>query len=85
MDRSELSRRAKALPDRFADRLDPTALRHVREDLGAGEWAEGLDNLTAALVNDHAPVTTDERNELAALLNAIRYPTDRLDALPLHD
>lgn len=85
MDRSELSRRAKALPDRFADRLDPTGLRHVREDLGAGEWAEGLDNLIAGLANLNAPVTPEERDELAALLEAINLPTDPLSALTVHD
>ena len=85
MDRSELARRAKALPDRFADRLDPTAFRHVREDLGAGEWAEGIDNLITSLADTRSPVTADERDELAALLDVIRIPASQLEALNVQD
>lgn len=85
MDRSELSRRAKALPDRFADRLDPTGLRHVHEDLGSGEWGEGLDNLLAGLANAAAPITREEHQELTELLAAIGMTTERLDALTIAD
>lgn len=85
MDRSELSRRAKALPDRFADRLDPTGLRHIREDLGGGEWGEGLDNLLAGLAKAAALITHEEHEELAELLAAIGMHTDRLDALTIED
>ncbi|HEY3681403.1 MAG TPA: hypothetical protein VGL93_00100 [Streptosporangiaceae bacterium] len=81
MDRSELSRRAKALPERFADRLDAVGLRQVREDLGAGEWGEGLDNLLAGLGTAGAAITRDERRELGELLEAVGMHGDRLDVL----
>lgn len=81
MDPNELARRSNALPDQFADRLNPTTLRHVREDIGAGEWGPGIDNLLAGLANAAAPITREEHQELAELLAAMNMTSERLDAL----
>jgi hypothetical protein len=45
MDEYEIAERAHALPDRFADRLDPADLTTVREYAEVGEWSEEIDLL----------------------------------------
>lgn len=85
MDDQELSRRAKALPDRFDGRTSPEWLTYARSALQAGEWGEGLEILLAGLAKDHIPVSADERDELAALLNATGLPADPLDTLNVLD
>jgi hypothetical protein len=53
----------------------------VREFAEAGEWAEELDLLVAALVAAHQPVSPSERDELTALLRATGMPTDSIGQL----
>lgn len=81
MDTQELSERAQALPDRFAGRFDADQLREIRGILGEGEWDVGLDILASVLTTSAAPVSPEERDELAALLSALGDPTDRLSRL----
>jgi hypothetical protein len=85
MDDHELSRRAKALPDRFDGRGNPDWLNFAKSALQAGEWAEGLEILSAGLANDRVPITSDERDELAALFDAIGEPAVSLDTLRVQD
>jgi hypothetical protein len=54
---SEIAERALALPNRFADRLEPNDLVTVREYADAGEWSEEIDLLLACLNETHQPVT----------------------------
>jgi thioredoxin-like negative regulator of GroEL len=82
---NEMMDRVNALPDRFAGRLDPTDLDDVREAAYAGEWGEAVDNLIAGLAQNRAAVTTAERDELCALLEAMGLPTDITDGLTLQD
>lgn len=82
MDEYEVAERAHALPERFADRLDPTDLATVREYAEAGEWGEEIDLLLACLSAARRPVTAAERGELVALLEAIGMsaePAEKLD------
>ena len=81
MDEYELAERAYALPARFADRLDPADLATVREYAEAGEWGEEIDLLLACLSAARRPVTAAEREELAALLEAMGMPTQPAEKL----
>jgi hypothetical protein len=81
MDEYELAERAYALPGRFADRLDPDDLATVREYAEAGEWGEEVDLLLACLIAARRPVTAAEREELAALLEAMGLPAEPAEGL----
>lgn len=70
-----------ALPDAYADRLDDESLYVVRTALGAGEWQEGLEELTVRLAQRGATVTQTERDELARLYQTTGLDTDLLDEL----
>lgn len=75
MDERELARRCRVLPDRFADRLGEDVLPLVRSLARGGEWDELVDNVIAALVHKDARVSAEERDELAALADALRLET----------
>jgi hypothetical protein len=81
MDEHDLAQRAYALPDTFAGRLSPADLASVREFAEAGEWAEELDLLVAALAATHQPVSVPERDELTALVRAVGLPTEPVGRL----
>ena len=57
MDDHELAERAHALPDIFANRLEPADLDAVREYAEAGEWGEEIDLLLASLRETQRSVT----------------------------
>jgi hypothetical protein len=78
MDEHELAVRAYALPERFADRLDPA---HVREYAQVGELSEEIDLLPVCLRVARRPVTAAGRLELVALLQAIGLPTEPVEEL----
>jgi hypothetical protein len=81
MDEHDLAQRASGLPDRFAGRLSPDDLAGVREFAGAGEWAEELDLLVAALAAARQPVSPSERDELTALFGAMGMSIDPVGRL----
>jgi thioredoxin-like negative regulator of GroEL len=81
MDAYELAERAHALPDRFADRLEPADLATVREYAEVGEWGEEIDLLLASLRASQRPVAAEERSELVSLLEAMGMSTEPVDAL----
>lgn len=81
MDEYELAERAYALPDTFADRLNPADLATVREYAEAGEWGEEIDLLLACLSAARRPVTGEERAELVALLEAVGMSVEPADKL----
>jgi hypothetical protein len=81
MTESEIIERAEALPERFADRLDDSALWSIRRMRGGGEYGELAIELTASLAANHAPVTPAERDELRMLLEAMSMPTDPIEKL----
>jgi hypothetical protein len=81
MDAYELAARAHALPDAFADRLTPADLADVRGCAKAGEWGEEVDLLLASLRGRGQVITTAERYELIALLEAMDMPPDPVDRL----
>jgi thioredoxin-like negative regulator of GroEL len=85
MNENEMMDRVNALPDRFAARLEPATFKQVRSAARAGEWGEAVDNLIAGLAETQAAVTTAERDELCALLDAMGLPTDITDGLTLQD
>jgi hypothetical protein len=76
---SELAERAPALPDRFSDRLDPKDLTSIRRIASGGEWTEEIDLLLACLQHDKITITTAEREELQAVLDAIKKPDGTFD------
>ena len=83
MDEHDLAQRAFALPGKFAGRLTPADLASVRELAEAGEWAEELDLLVAALAAARQPVSVSERDELTALLSATGMPTGPVERLSI--
>lgn len=66
MDEKELARRAKALPERFADRVGDE-LPILRSYAAGGEWGELVDDLLATLAAADVTVTAAERDELVVL------------------
>lgn len=77
MDDYELADRAYALPDR----LEPLTLEHIRRHASGGAWDEEIDNLLAGLLRGDKAIIAAERDEIAALLDHMRMPHDRLNAL----
>jgi hypothetical protein len=76
VDASEVIRRVKALPDRYAGRVRPDDLDGMRSMAGGGEWRELTELLVASLNVTQAAVTVDERDELRSLLEAMGVPGD---------
>jgi hypothetical protein len=81
MDRYEVARRASALPARFADRVPPDTLESIQLMDEGGEYGELTIELAASLAAQNIPVTTAERDELLALLEATDMPTDPIGKL----
>jgi hypothetical protein len=81
MTEDEIIERAEALPDRFADRVSESTLWSIKRMRGGGEYGELTIELAASLAAQQAPVTAAERDELRALLEAMRMPTDPIDKL----
>jgi hypothetical protein len=81
MDEYEIARRASKLPDRFATRVDRTTLEGLRAMDGGGEYGELTIELAATLAATGTPVSTAERDELQALLDAMGMPTDPIQRL----
>jgi hypothetical protein len=81
MDGYEIAERAHALPDTFADRLEPSDLAAVREYAEVGEWGEEIDLLLASLRAGQRSVSAAERRELVALLEAMGMSTEPVDML----
>jgi hypothetical protein len=81
MTEDEIIERAEALPDRFADRVSESTLWSIKRMRGGGEYGELTIELAASLAAQHAPVTAAERDELRALLEAMRMPTDPIAKL----
>jgi hypothetical protein len=81
MDEHEIARRASALPSRFADRVPPHTLESLELMEEGGEYGELAIELTASLAATHAPVTPEERDELAALLEAMSIPDGPIEEL----
>jgi len=81
MDEHEIARRASSLPERFTDRVPPKTLRIISLMDGGGEYGELVSELTASLAAHRVPVTAAERDELVALLEAMKMPTDPIAQL----
>jgi hypothetical protein len=81
MTEDEIIDKAEELPDRFADRLTESALWSVKRMRGGGEYGLLTSELAASLAKHQAPVTAAERDELLALLEAMRMPTDPIGKL----
>jgi hypothetical protein len=81
MTEDEIIDKAEELPDRFADRLTESALWSVKRMRGGGEYGLLTSELTASLAKHQARVTAAERDELLALLEAMRMPTDPIGKL----
>ena len=81
MTEDEIIERAEALPDRFADRLTESALWSVKRMRGGGEYGLLTIEVAASLAVHKSPVTPQERDELLALLEAMRMPTDPIAEL----
>ena len=81
MDEHEIARRASALPDRFAGRVPQNTLDILKLMDGGGEYGELTIELAASLAAHKTPVTAAERDELRALLEAMRMPTDPIGQL----
>jgi hypothetical protein len=81
MDEREIARRAAALPGRFADRVPPDTLESLGLMEEGGEYGELAIELAASLAAGQAPVSREERDELAALLAATGMPDDPIAKL----
>jgi hypothetical protein len=78
---SEVIERAKALPDRYTNRVRPQDLDGMRSMSDGGEWQELVDLLIASLAMTQAAVTSSERDELRLLLEAMDLPVAQLAEL----
>ena len=81
MTEDEIIDKAESLPDRFADRLTESALWSVKRMRGGGEYGLLTIEVAASLAVHKSPVTPQERDELLALLEAMRMPTDPIAEL----
>jgi hypothetical protein len=77
----EIIERAETLPERFADRVTESTLWSIQRMRGGGEYGELTIELAAALAAHNTPVTAAERDELLALLEAMKMPTDPIGKL----
>lgn len=73
---TEFADRLRALLERMAARLPSEELRQYREFDDVGEWDELIDNLAALLVKEQVPISCDERDEFAAILDMCTVPSD---------
>jgi hypothetical protein len=81
MTEDEIIDKAESLPDRFAERLTPSALWSVKRMRGGGEYGLLTIELAASLAAHNTPVTAAERDELLALLEAMDMPIDPIEKL----
>jgi hypothetical protein len=81
MDEHEIARRASSLSHRFAGRVPQSTLDTLNLMDGGGEYGELTIELAASLAAHKTPVTSDERDELQALLEAMHMPTDPIGQL----
>lgn len=81
MDKYEIARRASNLPHRFADRIPQNTLEIIELMDGGGEYGELTIELAASLAAHNTPVTSEERDELRALLEAMGMPTEPIGRL----
>jgi hypothetical protein len=81
MDESEIARRVSVLPSRFSGRIPARTLEIIELMDGGGEYGELTIELAASLAAHHTPVTSAERDELLALLQAMGMPTDPIERL----
>jgi thioredoxin-like negative regulator of GroEL len=77
----ELAEAMRRLPGRFATRLSAQTMEQVRGAAAAGRWEQAVDELIIALQARAGTVTDQERQELRAVLQALRMPTERVEAL----
>jgi hypothetical protein len=85
MDEYEIARRASALPDQFAARLSASKLAGLKAMERGGEFGELAIELAATLAKSGAKVSSAERRELRALLEATGMPTGPVDELEVRD
>ena len=81
MTEDEIIEKAEALPDRFANRVTESTLWSIKRMRGGGEYGELTIELAASLAAHHTPVTAAERDELLALPDAMKCPTDPIAEL----
>ena len=81
MTETEIIERAETLPERFAGRVTESTLWSIKRMRGGGEFGEMTIELAASLAAHKTPVTPEERDELLALLEAMRMPTDPIAKL----
>jgi hypothetical protein len=60
-----LAEAMRRLPGRYSDRLAPRTLQRITGAAAAGQWERAVDQLITALGSGSAPLTDDERTELA--------------------
>jgi hypothetical protein len=85
MDKSEIARKASALPDQFATRLPQESTSRLRLMSEGGEYGELVIELTTTLAQTRTLVSGQELRELRALLEATDMPTEPADQLVISD
>src|SRR5262249_30792428 len=81
MDEYEIARRASDLPQKFADRIPSETLEIIGLMDDGGEYGELIPELVESLAADKTPGTTDARDELWGLLEAMGMPTEPIGRL----
>jgi hypothetical protein len=71
-----LNKDSKDLLERLADRLPSDRLENCRTFSKVGEWGVLVDEMCAVLVKRNIPVTQDERDALADLLDMFPIPAE---------
>jgi hypothetical protein len=78
--------RVYVLPEDFWDRLPNDQRREQMTSFrDCGEWEEVLRYVVGGLEETQAPVTSEERDELRELLEALKMPTFQVERLHVVD
>jgi hypothetical protein len=81
IEQRELAEAMRRLPGRYADRLSARTREKITGAAAGGQWEKAIDDLMTALHARAETTTAAERDELRAVLDALKMPGEHLDAL----
>ena len=81
MTETEISEQAETSPNGSPAACRESTLWSIKRMRGGGEYGELTIELAASLAAHNTPVSSEERDELRALLEAMNMPTDPIEQL----
>jgi hypothetical protein len=79
----DLAEAMRGLPGRYVDRISARTVDKITRYAAAGQWERAVHDLITALHARAEAVTTTEREDLLAVVNALNLPCQPLDSLQL--